>query len=832
MQERTRRAGRRRAWGRTALALGVLLALPATAGADGRCGDPAQRPWCDASRTPEQRTALLLRAMTIDEKVGLMAGDQLASAEATGVSDGVPRLGIPRMRHSDGPFGPRVGRATAMPGPLALAASFDPALAAENGAVIGSEVRHKGSDLVYAPTVEPMRTPLAGRAFEGYGEDPYLAAETAVGWIRGAQGQGVIATVKHFAPNSQEGEGGLPPLTGIEGSRGLVDARIDERTLHEIYLPPFEAAVRRAGVGAVMCAYNSLNGQFACENRRLLQHVLRDTWGFGGFVVSDYYAAMKSTAASVNAGTDQEMPFGLLYGPLLLRAALATGQISEATVDRRVGAILRTMLRFGVFDRPAFRADDGAIDRSAHAAVARRTAEQGTVLLQNRGAALPLPDRPGSLAVIGEVATRYKGGGGSSNVQPFAFRDPLAAIRARAGGARVRYDPGRDPAAAAAAARGTDAAIVFVEDYASEGTDKPCLALRCAPLDPVSGRPLGQIGLTDPDAVVDAVARANPRTIVVLETGGPVLAPWADRVGAVLEAWYPGQEAGPAIARVLFGDVDPGGRLPVTFPARDGDWPTARDRRQYPGVLLRAEYSEGRRIGYRHYDALGIAPRWPFGHGLSYARFALEDLRREPGPALVLSARVTNVGTRPGTAVPQLYLGRPSTGPDDAPRALAGVAKVQLAPGASTRVRFPLDDRAFSTWDVQGERWRVVPGCHRVQVGSSSRDLPLSGGIGRDAACADEVPLAEVARCRARRTVTIALPRGLRRARVTYGGRRASVRRIRGRLRARIALGRVPAGRVVVRIRGRDARGRAVRATRVLRTCAVSAGRPATRARR
>jgi beta-glucosidase len=724
-----------------AIACLALGASVAPASAAGRCGDPGSRPWCDTSLTPDKRTSLLLAAMTLEEKFSLMAGDDPAGVftgnPATGTSNGVARVGIPVLYHSDGPVGPREGQATAMPGPLALASAFDPALARRVGQAIADEVRHKGNDLVHAPTVEPMRTPLAGRTFETYGEDPLLAARIAAEWIRGAQGEGIIGNVKHFAPNSQEGIQGAPPLTGTAGSRFFADAIVDERALREIYFPAFEASVEEADVGSLMCAYGSLNGDYACESEYLLQKVLRGDWKFDGFVIADYGFAMKSTAGSANAGTDLEMPIPGWYSPTNLQAVVASGQVSRETIDARVGAILRTMFRFGLFDRDAFVADDNRIDKTGHATVARQLEEQGIVLLQNRGAALPLDaGRIKSLAVVGTESTAYKGGGGSSNVSPFAFKPPLDAIRGRAGpGVEVRHNQGTDPAAAAAVAAGADAAIVFVSDAATEGSDKPCLALRCAAVDPLN---TGNTTRPDPDALIDAVAAANPRTIVVMETGGPVLTPWVDRVEAVAEAWYPGQEAGPAIARVLFGDVDPGGRLPVTFPVREEDIPAAGNPAQYPGVGTRVEHSEGIFIGYRHYDEKGIAPRWPFGHGLSYTTFSISGLElAKTAEGVRATAVVKNTGKRSGTVVPQLYLGLPDPAPDvpQPPSSLKAFDKVSLAPGRSRTVGFDLTARDLSYWDVRSGGWKLVPGCAKVKVGFSSRDLPLEGDLCKAAPC-------------------------------------------------------------------------------------------------
>ena len=705
--------------------LGVLVAAVAAAApaqGAGRCGN---HPWCDTSLTPEQRTVLLLAAMTPDEKYSLMNGDDLQGVAtgnpATGTSNGIPRLGVPTIYYSDGPLGPREGKATAMPAPMALAAGFDSALARRVGAAIADEVRKKGNDVVHAPTLDIMRTPLAGRTFEGYGEDPWLSSRLGVRWIQGAQSQGVIGNVKHFAPNSQEGAPpGVPPLTSAIGSRFVVDARVDPRALREIYLAPFEAAVKEANVGSIMCAYNRLNGSPACENRELLENILRRDWGFDGYVLADYGFATKSTANSVNNGLELDMPQGFFYSRENLAAAVATGQVSPATIDLRVGNILRTLFRFGAFDRAAYPSDDALIDKAGHDAIAREVEEQGMVLLRNRGM-LPLDaSRLRSIAVIGSAADAYKGGGGSSAINPFSFSSPRAEIARRAGpGVQVRYDPGDDPQRAAEVARGADVALVFAADSATEGVDKSDLA-------------------TEDDALVDAVAEANPRTTVVLETAGPVLTPWRERVNAIVEAWYPGQAAGRAIARVLFGDTDPGGRLPATFPRRMEDVPTTGDSESYPGVI-EVRHKEGVFVGYRHYDQRRLEPAYPFGHGLSYTSFAYRGLRirRGRGNTAAVSVEVRNTGRRTGTEVAQLYLGLPDPGAGlrQPPRALKGARKLTLRPGQRRRVGFRLDERALSYWNEGARRWRVAAGCYRVEAGRSSRDIRLRGVISVRAKC-------------------------------------------------------------------------------------------------
>jgi beta-glucosidase len=702
------------------LAAGVVVLLPASAPAAGRCGD---HPWCDTTLSADARAGMLLAALTPDEKIGLLAGDDLTGVCAcypgshTGTENGVPRLDVPRVLFSDGPVGPRQGQTTAMPIPMALAATFDRRLAIAHGAVIGDEARHKGNDVVFGPTVNIMRTPLAGRTFEAYGEDPFLDAQMAVGWIRGLQAQGVIADVKHFAANNQEGSSPLanagspdqplgPPA--VEGNRMLVDEKIDERTLREIYLPHFEAAIKQGHAGTVMCSYNKVNGTYACENDHLIHQILEREWGFQGMVLADYGAA-HDAGPSLRGGLDFEPWPGMAYGPLQVRLALATGQGTDAQVDDHVRRYLRTLFAFGVFDRPAYLDDDARIAKAAHAKMAQGIEESAITLLENRHRTLPL-SAPKSIAVIGEPATAFTTGGGSGNVKPFAFHDPLTAIRDRAGRAKVIYDDGSDPARAAAAAQAAEVAIVFAADYDSEGADRACLTLECPP---VHG---------DQDGLIQQVAAAQPNTVVVLETGGPVLMPWRDRVAALLEAWYPGQEAGPAIARVLFGDADPGGRLPATFPQSEADLPTAGDPEAYPGVGETVAYKEGLLVGYRFYDAKAKTPAYPFGFGRSYTRFTFAKLTlRRRGDAVRVSLTIRNVGRRTGWAVPQVYVAMPPAA-GEPPRQLKAFGKLRLGAGEARRVRFTLGRRAFAHW---ADGWQVMPGCYRVLAGSSSRALPL-----------------------------------------------------------------------------------------------------------
>jgi beta-glucosidase len=716
--------------GRSIVALLLTLAVwPAAADAAGQCGS---HPWCDTSLSPDRRADLLIGALTPAERIGLLAGDASAGVTGaagthTGVEAGVPRVGLPPLHLTDGPVGIRQGPSTAFPSSLSLAATFDLALARRDGALIGNEAKLKGNDIVYAPTINLLRTPLWGRAFESLGEDPFLTAQLGVAWIRGLQKQGVIANVKHFAVNNQEGRK-LANGT-VAGNRYKVDARVDERTLMEMYLPQFEAAVKDGDPGSVMCSYNRLNGPHACENTWLLQRILRHRWGFKGFVLADY-GASKHIGSGLLAGLDFE-PFpyvdfdgGENYRPALIAATIAAHRTTQARVDAAVHHVLRTLFAYRFFDRDAYVDDDSRVDRTGHAEEARRLAEAGTVLLKNKGGVLPFRARKlKSLAIIGADADIYKNGGGSSNIQPYSFVTPRAGIAARAGsGVDVRYDTGVDLDRATSVARAADAAVVVVADTAGEGEDKACLALDCGSVDKLKR-----------DALVLRVAAANPRTVVVLETAGPVLTPWRGRVKGILEAWYPGSGGGAAIARVLFGDVDPGGRLPATFPRRARDLPTAGSARRYPGVKDVVHYSEGPLIGYRWYDKRHIAPAFPFGYGLSYTRFGFRHLRvdrLQHSSAALVNFDVVNAGRRAGVAVPQVYVGLPGArGRVQPPRQLKAFDSVTLRRGGHAHMRFLLPSRAFSYWNSRRDRWQVAPGCYGVFVGSSSRHIALRGRL-------------------------------------------------------------------------------------------------------
>ena len=713
-------------------ALTILFAIApgAVAVAATQCGNAG--PWCNRSLSPDARARLLISELTQAQKISLLAGDDLlgvtgAPGYHTGSDGGVPGL-VPRVNFTDGTNGIRQGAATALPDELAVAAGFNPALAKLDGQVLGDEAKLKGNDVIYAPTLTIMRTPLAGRTFQGIGEDPFLGSATGVGLIDGIQSQGVIANANIFVANNQEGQdptgrSGLPGSSlgaGTDGSRYTIDAHVDQRTLREVYLPPFLAAVQQAHVGTVMCAYNLVNGTYNCENGPLLNGILKHEWGFQGFVLSDYGAA-HNTVASLNGGLDFEPWPGVAYRSSAVTAAVDSGVVSQKTLDDHVFRYLRTLFAFGVFDRPAYTEREGAIKRAAHAADALKVEEGAITLLRNRRSILPLSaKRVRSVAVIGQEANQFLTGGGSSLVTPYSYVTPLQGIIKRAGqSARVTYNDGSNVASAAALATRSKVAIVVAADYEIEGVDLQCLTLECPN------------AYGNQDALIRAVAAANPNTIVVLETGGPVLTPWRSRVRGLVEAWYPGERGGTAIARVLFGDVDPSGHLPVTFPESYDQEPTANDPTSYPGVANQETYKEGVFVGYRWFDAHHLKPAFPFGFGLSYTRFAYRRLTiHRTREGAVVSATVANTGSRAGADVAQLYLGMPSLPRvPQPPEQLKGFVKLSLRPGQSKRITFALHRRALSYWSIATGGWRAAPGCYRVLVGDSSAQLPLRGAI-------------------------------------------------------------------------------------------------------
>jgi beta-glucosidase len=698
------------------------------------------------SRLPaEQRVEDLLARMTPREKAEMLAGGGWMESQPN------QRLGIPAIKMADGPMGVRnwAGSSavtnsanatpvssTAFPAGIALAASWDPDLVEREGRAIAQEVKALGRDMILGPTVNINRVPLWGRNFEGYGEDPYLAARMGVAYIRGVQGEGVIPSVKHFAANNQEYE------------RHRIDETIGERALNEIYFPAFRAAVQEAGAWAVMSAYNKVNGRWCAENASLLSDTLKKRWGFRGFVISDW-GSTYSTAETINAGLDLEMPGGepmrIWFGKPATQeagngagwleadkvlAAISSGAVKQEAVDDAVRRLLRVIFTAGLFDHP--HTAGGEVDTPEQRAVARAAATEGIVLLKNASGTLPLDARRvHSLAVIGpNAAVARTGGGGSSLVRPRYAVTPLAGIEERAAPqVQVRYAPGAamegtdagSPAASQAArdeavelAGACDAAVVVVGYAAtleSEGFDRKSMDL-----------PAGQ------DDLIQAVAAANPHTTVVVVAGAPVtMTRWIDRVPAVLYAWYGGQEAGHAIGDILFGAANPSGKLPVTFPKQ---WEDSPAYGHYPGENLHVEYAEGIYVGYRGFDQHNIEPLFPFGYGLSYTQFEYSDLaltpvRVAPGEPVTVTMRLRNAGSRPGAEVVQLYVHQLRSSEDRPPKELKSFRRVTLAAGESQTVKFPLAPDAMSFYSTARKDWVAEPGRFEVLVGASSRDIRL-----------------------------------------------------------------------------------------------------------
>ncbi|HXS22147.1 MAG TPA: glycoside hydrolase family 3 C-terminal domain-containing protein [Steroidobacteraceae bacterium] len=702
------------------------------------------RAWLNAALSADARADLALKAMTEKEKLTLVFDyfgsmkpeasyrpPQQARMGSAGYVPGVPRLGIPPQWITDASLGVATQREsadayrgrTALPSGLATAATWNPLLARRGGAMIGAEARASGFNVLLGPGVNLVREARGGRDFEYAGEDPLLAGTIAGAEIQGIQSQHVIAALKHFAVNDQE--------TG----RKVLSSDIDRGQARQSDLLAFELAIEQGDPGSVMCAYNRVNSVYACQNRWLLQQVLKDDWGFTGYVMSDW-GATHSTESAALAGLDQQS--GWIFDPepffgAPLQAAVTAGRVPRTRLDDMARRILRAMFTAGLVTHPI--GDPPApIDFTADKRVAEMDEAQGIVLLKNAHAILPLARARARLLVIGGHADRgVISGGGSSTVFPaggnavpglgppgfpgpvvYLPTSPLAALMGQSPVARFRYLSGDDVAAAARQAKWADRVIVFATQWEAEGED---------------------VSLTLPDKqdeLIAAVAAANPHTIVVLETGGPVLMPWLPHVAAVLEAWYPGSGGGEAIAGVLFGAVDPSGRLPVTFPESLNQLPNVT----LPGAGLTGDkpfdvhYRAGAAAGYKWYDSHGLKPLFPFGYGLSYTRFDYSALQARVAKGhLVVSFEVRNVGSRAGAAVPQVYVG-PKTGGWEAPKRLAGWSKVGLAPGAAVTLSVTVDPRLLATFDEPSQSWRAAAGTYEVWLGDSSGDTKLSTEVG------------------------------------------------------------------------------------------------------
>ena len=699
--------------------------------------------WMGSHQRPGQRAEALLRAMSLQDKINLVTGDTASpdpsypNYGAAGVVFANPRLCIPALVLNDAAAG--IGDSqvltTAFPDGVTQASSWDVPLLRTYGRLLGEEAFAKGVNVLLGPGIDILRDPLNGRGWEYYGEDPLLTGRAAAAIVKGIQQNPVVATAKHYAADDQEGTS--------DNGFGTISNNVDPRTMEEIELPAFEAAVR-AGVGSVMCTSEQIDDVYACQDRRYLTGVLRGRLHFGGWVVSDWQAA-QSTVASANAGMDMEMPSAQYYGPAL-RTAVEQGKVPGATLDRMVHRIVITMFRLGLFDHvPSERGQAFSANASTRASIsmAQRIAEEGTVLLRNTGGILPLGAPGKRIALIGSPASPSgaplaEQGYGSAHVPepgyPPDVVSPLEAIgsRAAAAGDVVSYSDGSVTADAVAAARTADIAVVFVSDVSSEGFDRPDLDPHAGTCDPVSQTGCSYSSV-DQDALVSSVAAANPRTVVVLQNGGPLSMPWLGRVAAVLENWYPGQIDGDSIAPILFGDFDPSGHLPETFPKALSDGPL-RTPQQYPGVHGQVAHSERLLVGYRWYTAKHIDPLFPFGFGLSYTSFRFSRLGVTPTRSgAVVRFELANTGRRSGADVPQVYVGDPPRA-GEPPEQLAGFARVTLAAGERTTVTIAIHSRSFAYWRPSTPRWTVVPGCYTIMVGDSSASLPLHTSLARPSA--------------------------------------------------------------------------------------------------
>jgi beta-glucosidase len=697
----------------------------------------AKGSWCDQSLSPDRRADLLVEQMTLAEKITLVHAGEGSLPRWLGEGDfipGIPRLGIPDLQLSDGRSGVanigHTGRyATALPSALANAASWDLRASYDFGALIGKETRDLGFNGSLGGTANLIREPRNGRNFECFGEDPILIGKMLGSELKGTQDQQVIGNINRYAVNDQE--------TG----RTVANAILETRALQETDLLAFRIAIQESNVGTVMCAYNRLNGVYACEDPYLLNDVLKKAWDYKGWVRTDYGAA-HSTVPSALAGLDQAMPGGRYFGDPL-KAAVEKGEVPMARLNDMVHRILRTEIALGVVDHPPLLRP---VDPFTGAEVAQRAAEQGTVLLKNSNRQLPLcAARIKSIAVIGSHADAgVASGGGSDQVdaaggsavtepppgKPSRLRppqwhrsSPLRAIRAKAPNAKVAYDPGTDFAVAAKLAAASDLAIVFVNQHTREGRDVPNLSL-----------PNHQ------DQLVSQVANANPHTIVVLETGGPVTMPWVDKVSAILEAWYPGIRGAEAVANILFGDVNPSAKLPVTFPKTEADLPHPRvpgmsmlpggeplaKESQWPPFDI--NYTEGLKVGYKWFETEGKEPLFPFGFGLSYTSYTYSGLKVTGEKGLHVTFNIKNDGQRAGAEVAQVYVSLPPSAGEPFKR-LVGWEKVRLDAGETKTITVAPDALYLSIFSVEKNDWELVPGEYKVYVGGSSRSTPLRAKV-------------------------------------------------------------------------------------------------------
>jgi beta-glucosidase len=705
-------------------------------------------PWSNSSLSPDERASMVVKEMTIDEKINMLHGTGMQglspmsplavfSNRGAGYVPGIPRLGIPAIQMSDAAYGVRSsgenGRySTALPSDVAGAASWDLDAAYEYGALIGRELRAQGFNMSLGGGTNLTREPRNGRTFEYLGEDPVLAGKMVGSVMKGLQAQHVLGDIKHYALNDQE------------SGRNAVNITIDKRAARESDLLAFEIGLQESDVAAVMCSYNRLDGVYACENKYLLTDVLKKDWNFKGFVLSDWGGTHSTEKASA-AGLDHEQPGWIFYGDDF-KKAVESGKIPAGELDDHVHRILRAMFATGVIDDPP---QKSVVDVVGGFEVAQKLAEQSTVLLKNDHGQLPLDaSKIRSIAVIGPHAdVGMISGGGSAQVDPpggnaimppgkgqtrwlekiWFPTSPLKAIRAKAPDAKVQFASGADPAAAAALAKSVDVAIVFAYQWESEGMDLESLSL-----------PEHQ------DELIAKVAAANPHTIVVIESGSPVTMPWVDQVSGILEAWYAGSRGAEAVANVIFGDVNPSAKLPMTFPKSEADLPHPKivqppkaavdaDRQGWKRIAaglpsFPVTYDEGVKVGYKWYDAENKPVLFPFGYGLSYTTYSYSNLKVTPGKNPRVSFTVTNTGNRAGAEVAEVYASLPAAAAEP-PKRLVGFSKVKLNGGESKDVTVEIDPKYLSIFNVEHNGWQLLPGDYGFMVGGSSQSLPLKESV-------------------------------------------------------------------------------------------------------
>ena len=710
-----------------ASAVAAALAVPAHA--------QVNMPWMNRALSPDQRAAMVVAQMTQQEKLQLVFSyfgtnkderDHYKPAPearygSAGYVPGIPRLGIPPQWETDAGVGvatqgsdPDPRLRTALPSGLATAATWDPKIGFEGGQMIGHEARNSGFNVQLAGGVDLMRDPRNGRNFEYGGEDPLLAGTMVGSEVAGIQSNHIISTIKHYAMND------------LETGRNFHNAIIDPAAARMSDLLAFQFALERSDAGSVMCAYNRVNGDFSCENNWLLNDVLKRDFGFPGYVMSDW-GAVHSTVKAALAGLDQESGWPFDKEPYFrepLAAAIASGAVPESRLNDMATRIVRSMFAHGLVDDPV--PASAPIDYAADEAVSQADAEQGMVLLKNNGNLLPLTGAKRIVVIGGYADKGVLAGSGSSLVYPrggnavpglkptgwpgpvmYYRSSPVDELRHLLPQAKITYVDGTDPAAAAAAARAADVAIVFGTQWSGEGFD---VAMS------LDG---------NQNTLIDAVAQANPRTAVVLETNAGVAMPWVSRVAAIVEAWYPGRAGGKAIANVLTGRVNPSGRLPVTFAASESQLPRpVRPGGNSENDSFDLPYTEGAAVGYKWFDKNNLQPLFPFGYGLSYTSFVLGSpiATANSDGSVTVRVPVRNTGPRRGSDVAQVYVG-PLAGGWEAPKRLGGFQKVDLAPGASRTVSVTIDPRLLATFDEAAHQWRIAPGAYKVTVGQSSRDI-------------------------------------------------------------------------------------------------------------